>query len=350
MSQKEAFLNGEGDRWHERNSSVSHDPILPIIQRHGLSFSDVLEIGSGDGQRLLQLKAVYPQARFEGVDPSRKAVDNAAPGISLRLAAADDLPHGAESFDLVIFGFCLYLCDRPDLFKIAAEADRVLQDHGTMIVYDFHPPQPYRNPYKHLEGLFSYKMDHSRMFLWNPAYQVIAQDVFPHPGTTSMEPDNRVGITVMRKNLAEGWGISKAKTMNENRTTPNPSVKNFEAWTPSEQSAFIVRLVENERHDLTQEEPADVQGFNTFFQEFFAVHEDQERTSSEGMDKINARLAELNNLARQGKSDLSKVRMRDIVLDVVDDGVATYQIHKRRHQNENEEENNPGPTDSSRHC
>jgi ubiquinone/menaquinone biosynthesis C-methylase UbiE len=334
MSQKEAFLGGEGDRWHERNSGVSHDPILPIIQRHGLYFSDVLEIGSGDGQRLLQLKAVYPHARFEGVDPSRKAVNNAASGISLRLGAADDLPHGADSFDLVIFGFCLYLCDRPDLFKIAAEADRVLQDHGTMIVYDFHPPQPYRNPYKHLDGLFSYKMDHSRMFSWNPAYQVIAQDVFPHPGTTSMEPDNRVGITILRKNLAEGWGTSKAKTMNENHTTPNPSVKNFEAWTPSEQSAFIARLVENELHDLTQEYPKDIQ---TFFEEFFVVHEDQGRTSSEGMNKINAKLAELNNLARQKKADLSKLRMRDIILDVVDDGVHAYLVRTRRHQNENED-------------
>jgi ubiquinone/menaquinone biosynthesis C-methylase UbiE len=348
MSQKEAFLNGEGDRWHERNSSLSDDPILPIIQRHRLSFSNVLEIGSGDGRRLLQIKAVCPHANFEGVDPSRKAVNSAVTGISLRLAAADDLPYGADSFDLVIFGFCLYLCDRPDLFKIAAEADRVLQDHGTIIVYDFHPPQPYRNPYKHLDGLFSYKMDYSRMFSWNPAYQVIAQDVFPHPGTTSMEPDNRVGITVMRKNIAEGWGINKTKPLNENRTTPNPSVKTFETWTPSEQSAFIARLVENERRDLVEEDPEDVQGYNTLFQEFFAVHEDQGRTSSEGVDKINARLAELNNLARQGKSDLSKVRMRDIVLDVVDDGVSAYLIRKRRDPNENE--NNPGPTDNCRQC
>ena len=206
MSQKEAFIKGEGDRWLERNSnSHSNDVVLPIIQRHGLHFSNVLEIGSGDGRRLLELKAVYPHAKLAGVDPSQKAVNNAAPGISLRVATADDLPYEDDSFDLVIFGFCLSWCDRTDLFKIAAEADRVLQDLGTMVVYDFHPPMPYRNPYKHLDGLFSFKMDHSRMFTWNPTYQVISQDVFPHPGSTSMNPDNRVGVTVMRKNIAEGW-------------------------------------------------------------------------------------------------------------------------------------------------
>jgi SAM-dependent methyltransferase len=207
MHQKEAFLRGEGDRWYERNSiSVDNEVVLPIIRRHGLYFSDVLEIGSTDGRRLLEIKAVYPHVNLTGVDPSQKAVSKAVPGIFLLVATADDLPFQDDSFDLVIFGYCLYLCDRTDLFKIAAAADRVLRDHGTMIVYDFHPPQPYCNPYKHLNGVFTYKMDHSRMFSWNPAYQVISLDVFPDPGTTSMDPDNRVGITVMRKDIAEGWG------------------------------------------------------------------------------------------------------------------------------------------------
>jgi ubiquinone/menaquinone biosynthesis C-methylase UbiE len=213
MNQKESFVSGEGDRWYERNrEETGDDPVLPIIQRHGLHFSDVLEIGSADGRRLLRIKAAYPFANVSGIDPSQKAVANRATAISLRCGTADDLPYNDNSFDLVIFGYCLYLCDRRDLFRIAYEADRVLRDHGTMMVYDFHPPEPYRNPYKHLAGLFSYKMDHSRMFSWNPAYQVICQYVFPDPGTTSMDPDNRVGITVMQKNLAEGWGNKPSYT------------------------------------------------------------------------------------------------------------------------------------------
>ena len=121
MNQKEAFVDGEGDRWYERNRSPGHDPVVPIIQRHGLSFSDVLEIGSSDGQRLLRLKTLYPEVRYKGVDPSQKAVDSADPRIDLRHAAADELPYAANEFDLVIFRFCLYLCDRAELFKIAAE-------------------------------------------------------------------------------------------------------------------------------------------------------------------------------------------------------------------------------------
>lgn len=109
----------------------------------------------------------------------------------------------------------------------------------------------------------------------------------------------------------------------------HPTVKSFETWTPSEQSAFIAELVEREHHELTQEHPEDVQKYNTFFEEFFAVQKDQGKTSSEGMDRINARLAELNNLAREGKCDLSKLSMRGVVLDIVDDGIHAYLVHAR---------------------
>ncbi|MGB6911936.1 MAG: hypothetical protein WBE42_04170 [Pseudolabrys sp.] len=54
-------------------------------------------------------------------------------------ATADDLSaFGPDTIDLLIYGWCLYLCDREDLFKIVTEGDRILKDSGYLVVYDFH--------------------------------------------------------------------------------------------------------------------------------------------------------------------------------------------------------------------
>ncbi len=212
-NQKDAFLEGEGDGWYVRNRVTSdnlqekrdRDPPLKILSQMNLSKATILEIGSSNGWRLTVLKEKFPNARLFGIDPSAQAVAEAPPGVKLQLGSADSLPFDDQSFDLVIFGFCLYLCDRRDLFKIAAEADRVVRDGGHIMTYDFHTPQAYKNPYAHQTGLFSYKMDYSLLFSWNPAYRVIKDHVQPHPGKTDNTPDNRVGVVLLQKNLAAGW-------------------------------------------------------------------------------------------------------------------------------------------------
>lgn len=45
----------------------------------------------------------------------------------------DSLPE-IEPVDLIIFGFCLYLCDPQDLFRIAAGSDALLADRGLMTI------------------------------------------------------------------------------------------------------------------------------------------------------------------------------------------------------------------------
>lgn len=58
------------------------------------------------------------------------------PKLNLSVGTADGLPD-IKPVDLIIFGFCLYLCDPQDLFTIAANSDRLLVDKGVMAVYDF---------------------------------------------------------------------------------------------------------------------------------------------------------------------------------------------------------------------
>jgi SAM-dependent methyltransferase len=81
---------------------------------------------------------------------------------------ADILPFKDHYFDIIIFGFCLYLCDREDLFRIASEADRVLGEPGWLLILYFFSPFPKKNVYHFCKGVQSYKMDYRTLFTWHP--------------------------------------------------------------------------------------------------------------------------------------------------------------------------------------
>lgn len=212
QTQRDVFLQGEGDQWFERNTQSlgtdadkqKHDPVLALISNKNLLFKNVLEIGASNGWRLSALRAHNDRALLCGIDPSAQAVANAAEGVELKVGTAENLDYNDRQFDLVIFGFCLYLCDRADLFKIAAEADRVLADQGHMIVYDFYASTPYKNSYGHKDGMFSYKMNYADLFTWNPAYKIIDEIVQPHPGAED-KPDNQIGVHLLQKNLKAAY-------------------------------------------------------------------------------------------------------------------------------------------------
>jgi ubiquinone/menaquinone biosynthesis C-methylase UbiE len=76
-----------------------------------------------------------------GLDPSAKAI-SALNDAGLRgvVGTAEALPQADQSVDLLIYGFCLYLCDRDDLFQIAAEAHRVLKPKSWLAILDFRAP------------------------------------------------------------------------------------------------------------------------------------------------------------------------------------------------------------------
>ena len=211
--QKDIFLDREADSWNERNQIVGDkltdkrrtDLALKTLLRVETPPKRVLEIGASNGWRLSVLKESWPDTEFVGIDPSKQAVSNAYEGIELHHGTAENLPFDDNEFDMVLFGFCLYLCDRKDLFRIAAEADRVLMDSGLMVTYDFHTEVSYRNPYAHQEGMYTYKMDYSQLFNWSPAYHTIDQSVAPFYEDDEDIMDNRVGVFVLQKNLTEGW-------------------------------------------------------------------------------------------------------------------------------------------------
>jgi ubiquinone/menaquinone biosynthesis C-methylase UbiE len=206
-TQKEIFMKTEGDRWFARNARPNYsdddDTIVKVLRSIELAPTRVLEIGCSNGHRLDLIRKAF-NSKCCGVDPSATAIEDGKrkfPDISLQVGTADSLNFEDHAFDAVVFGFCLYLCDRSDLFKIAFEADRCLQNEGTVIIKDFYATFPFRNKYSHHHGVYSYKMDYSRLFTWNPAYIEVAKIVSSHCGFPLRDvPDERIAVIVIRKN------------------------------------------------------------------------------------------------------------------------------------------------------
>lgn len=215
-SQKEIFRASEADAWFTRNRATSAGDPAPsvaaaLLREAGAAPRRVLEIGCSNGQLLAALCAEFGCAGT-GIDPSATAIAQGRerhPGLRLEVATAERLPFEDVAFDAVVFGFCLYLCDRVDLFRIAAEADRVLADPGWLLITDFQPPFPYRNTYSHCLGVDSYKMDYSAMFAWNPAYGEVRRRLQGHGGDATVDaPDSRTGNVLLRKNGAMAWPLN----------------------------------------------------------------------------------------------------------------------------------------------
>ena len=198
MKQSEIFLTGEGRAWTERNKHKlppAIDPVLNAIKTVGLDPDNLLEIGCGNGWRLAALEEAIPGTRAYGIDPA--VTDQRDPQVVY--GTANRLPNNwTEQFDLVIYGFCLYLTDREDLFRIASEGDRILADGGHLIVHDFAPEKPCSRPYEHRNGVTSYKMDYSLLWLGNPAYRIVYSSV---DGTNS----DATSVTILKKDLQAAW-------------------------------------------------------------------------------------------------------------------------------------------------
>ena len=120
----------------------------------------------------------------------------------MRSVVSSNLPFEDNQFDLIIFGFCLYLCDRDDLFLITSEANRVLKNQAWVAIFDFYSPFPYSNKYSHKEGIFSYKMDHSTMFTWHPYYNESFRSTsnFRNNNGHTDDVDEMISSIIIRKN------------------------------------------------------------------------------------------------------------------------------------------------------
>jgi len=195
MKQSEAFFSGEAEAWLERNKDKltgDNDPVLEAIDQYKLDPAVVLEIGCANGWRLNFLKQKYDCVTW-GCDPGASGEGN-----HILRRTADKTGMSFECFDTVIYGWCLYLCDPEDYFRIAMEGDRILADRGFIVIYDFYAMDTYKTPYKHKEGLFSHHYDFSRLWLSHPAYHLYGRTI-----------QDETSVTILQKNLESAFPVEK---------------------------------------------------------------------------------------------------------------------------------------------
>jgi SAM-dependent methyltransferase len=176
MNQKDIFLASEGDAWFARNCDRlgERDIVSGVIETAGIVPKRVLEIGCSNGWRLSRLRRKYG-CKVVGVEPSIEACTAAAAnGLDVLNRTASHLP-GGSGFDLVIYGFCLYLTDPADWFGIVSEGDRVLNNGGYLLVHDFDMTgaAPFARKYEHRTGILSYHVDFAKFWLAHPHYHLL---------------------------------------------------------------------------------------------------------------------------------------------------------------------------------
>lgn len=211
--QEDIFLHGEADRWFQRNKKAVEDSVflgfreINWLSDQLLPFNNVvksvLEVGCSSGEKLRQLCSKL-SCRGVGIDPSSQAVKvgNAKGDVQLFVGTASSLPFAANSFDLVYFGFCLYLIDRSTLLTVVAEADRVLKPGGFLAITDFDPIVRHKKAYHHKEGVFSYKQDYSTCFTQSGLYSLIAKHSSSlRQAHFDVDGNERVSTTILFKEI-----------------------------------------------------------------------------------------------------------------------------------------------------
>lgn len=195
--QKYIFLSEEGDRWFERNrDKPREDPVTCCIAAHIRKRPErVLEIGCSDGRRLDIIRQLYG-CEIMGVEPSMSAALEAAKLRVPVVQATASSPAVMGPFDLIIYGFCLYVTDPEDWLIIAAEGDRLLTTGGHIIIQDFGDiDKPRGVPYEHDTRITSWHQDWAKLWLGHPAYELIHR----HWTTGDGHPDQQA-ISILRKN------------------------------------------------------------------------------------------------------------------------------------------------------
>ena len=203
---KNYFLKEGGDKYYDRNKTkiikFQNEPLSnKIIDQINIIKSrkiNILEVGCGSAERLIYLKKIFPKVSFYGIDPSSKSIKGKnKKNINLKRSTADKLPFRNSFFDIIIYGFCLYLIDNKDLIKVVSEADRVTKNKSIIIIFDFYSKVLKYKKFKHKKNIFIRKMDNSKIFLWLPHYKLQSLKTSLYPG----KKNDFLSLICIKKNL-----------------------------------------------------------------------------------------------------------------------------------------------------
>lgn len=198
---------GIGDHWFQKNleDMGKFDGISEVLEELKIEPKVLLEVGCANGWRLKKLQQRYG-CTVCGIDPSRAAIEAAhKSGLSpdhIILGTADKLEAPDQSFDMVIFGFCLCFIAPEDWQAMVSETNRVLKEGGYIVVLDFiNTCQQVRYCFEKADGMglkgvevFIYLYDWPSLWTAHPGYKVIHETFFPA---------NFRSVSVIQKNYAD---------------------------------------------------------------------------------------------------------------------------------------------------
>lgn len=219
MPTQDDIFATEGDEWYKRNwDKVAHAPpddvhayvasLIPAPMR-------LLEIGCSSGCKLQRLVEATG-AEGHGIELSALAVEDgqkAFPHLHLCQGASHDLrAYDDGLFDVVILNYVFHWVDRSRLLKTVSEIDRVLADHGKVVIQDFAPSAPCRVPYHHLpnDNVYTYKQNYAAMFIASQLYSLLLYHESVHASGDVPTASNRTGLSVIEKRGASNYDIIRS--------------------------------------------------------------------------------------------------------------------------------------------
>ena len=215
-TQDDIFLKKEADAWYKRNAeSLSpearkgRDLVETLIRTHRLNPKQVLDIGTGNGWRIEALRRANPRAQYVGVEPSAKAIAAGKkhfPKLTLKRGVAAKLPVKDGSADLVLAVFVFHWVARDTLLQSVAEIDRALKDGGHLIICDFLPRVPRKNPYGHHKGVYTWKADYGALFEASGNYIPVERlYTYTADARGRRQDEFRAAATLYKKKIGAGY-------------------------------------------------------------------------------------------------------------------------------------------------
>jgi hypothetical protein len=92
------------------------------------------------------------------------------------------------------------------------------------------------------------------------------------------------------------------------------SVKDFEAKPASEQGPIVTDFIEKMTADIGKTNPKLMQDIRDWFS-----HKREGWPTSEGLEKLSAELIALDDVAKEGKIDLTRIQIEGVIVKVVKD-------------------------------
>ncbi len=226
LSQEDYFSSSGGDDYFERNSEGQGQPYLgaPAFELlRGLSEGTLpargraTVLGGSGGRIAAGLSGVLPGWKLTNVDISAKAIDFGRTAFAefehycLSITSkAPDLLSAIGDQDLIYVAGVLLWVDRRSLARAVANIDESLRDGGHLLITDFLPSGPRRNPIRHSPEHYTYKQDYSAPFLSLGTYELVSMNSHIAPQRDGLSVDERrSGHHLLRKDLSGlypiGW-------------------------------------------------------------------------------------------------------------------------------------------------